>query len=631
MFCTHCGKTVQDGMKFCMYCGAPLSPQSAPEAPAQPQDAPGEAANRYHAQDYGEKVYAGKKKPAPSAEPAYDAPRQEPQPPFGSNPAPHQDPASENPPPRFDQDPFGTGNPAPGNFVPPQDGPSRPRREKRTGKSTTVILIACIAVVAVILAVIGLFLGLSIKDRGNIETVKSGYLGAYDTMNLQDSLYAAYGDEYDTATWEGCFAPFPSRGVTVTFSHSEKDVEERSFVFEMGPEGSFRLIRMDEETDPSSLAKDLNRMYVEKLQYQYQLDLLADLPYDAVLYGAGDEYEGDRLSVCEAFREDLSRKSVTEALDLDTPQSGAKPQGGNTGTGTVLPDDPTSSPDDAAPTIHIEPGMYRDANTDRRSLNLSIQTDAPEGYLYHFTVTDAISAVSRMEYIFEGYWDESASCIRYSGGLQRQIVNPESNATIRLLNENLTGTVRMENGQILWENAAEGTIVTFVPGETQLQGAAITFLVTNTAPAIDATNRRVVSATASSTIDQATVDNGPMVMFDGQDESSWQEGVDGYGIGETVNFRFQGVQEIQMMAFRMGNWRNDRYFTTNAAPKTLTLTIGDYETQVTFEHSRNVQYVVFSTPLYADNVTIRIEEVHAGTEYDDTCINEITVYGNSYE
>ncbi len=137
----------------------------------------------------------------------------------------------------------------------------------------------------------------------------------------------------------------------------------------------------------------------------------------------------------------------------------------------------------------------------------------------------------------------------------------------------------------------------------------------------------VASAEASSTISQKNTDNGPMRLFDGREDTSWQEGVDGYGVGESVSCTFNKTSQVKYLAFKLGNWRNEKYFSGNAVPKTLTLIFGDYETQITFSGEMKEEWVELPDGVSADGMTFIIDEVYKGTSWDDTVITNITIYG----
>lgn len=137
----------------------------------------------------------------------------------------------------------------------------------------------------------------------------------------------------------------------------------------------------------------------------------------------------------------------------------------------------------------------------------------------------------------------------------------------------------------------------------------------------------VIAANASSTISQEGTSNSPMLLFDGKEDTNWQEGVDGYGIYETISFSFDDFYKVKYIGFKLGNWKTDRYYAGNAKPKTMTLTFGDYIGQITFTGERKVEWVEVNKAVNANSMNISIDDVYPGTQWEDTCITEIMVYG----
>ena len=138
----------------------------------------------------------------------------------------------------------------------------------------------------------------------------------------------------------------------------------------------------------------------------------------------------------------------------------------------------------------------------------------------------------------------------------------------------------------------------------------------------------ITAAAASSTISQSGTANDPILVFDRRDETSWQEGVSGYGLGEWLKASFDGNYKVKYMAFKLGNWKNDKYYYGNAKPKTLEILIGDFRGEITFPDERAVQWVEFSKEVDANAMEITIRDVYAGTSWQDTCIAAIDVYGS---
>lgn len=141
----------------------------------------------------------------------------------------------------------------------------------------------------------------------------------------------------------------------------------------------------------------------------------------------------------------------------------------------------------------------------------------------------------------------------------------------------------------------------------------------------------VLTANATSTISQKNTNNSAMMLFDNRDDTTWQEGVDGYGIGEKVDFNFgdNNYYKVKYMGFKLGNWKNDKYYFGNSKPRTLTITFGDYSEQVTFNDVRETQWVEISPAESVNCMSITIDDIYAGTSWQDTCITEILLYAES--
>ena len=139
----------------------------------------------------------------------------------------------------------------------------------------------------------------------------------------------------------------------------------------------------------------------------------------------------------------------------------------------------------------------------------------------------------------------------------------------------------------------------------------------------------VSAAEASSTIVQAGIDNSPQTLYDGQDWSGWQDGVDGDGIGEHITFTLDREYQIRGFAVKLGNWYQpeEGYYVLNNRPETLTFAVGNETFSVTFPDEQVEMYVELNHDVPASQVRLTIDSVYKGTWYEDTCISEITIYG----
>ena len=139
----------------------------------------------------------------------------------------------------------------------------------------------------------------------------------------------------------------------------------------------------------------------------------------------------------------------------------------------------------------------------------------------------------------------------------------------------------------------------------------------------------VNTASATSVIDQEGHNNSPAMMLDGNLETSWQEGVDGPGIGEQATFYLDRVYEVNYLAFNLGNWRTDDYYRQNNRPQTLKITMNGRETVVDFLDEKTKQWVAVEEGCDTSQITITIEGIYQGSSdvWDDTCIAEVEIYG----
>ena len=136
----------------------------------------------------------------------------------------------------------------------------------------------------------------------------------------------------------------------------------------------------------------------------------------------------------------------------------------------------------------------------------------------------------------------------------------------------------------------------------------------------------VTGSTASSMIKQTKNDNLPIYLFDNDPTTSWQEGVSGPGIGEYVQYSFDKEYTVTALTFRLGNWKDERYFYGNNRPKTLKIETDRNVWVVTFPDSWTEFGVKFSSPVKCKEMKIRVEEVYSGSQWDDTPISDMGVW-----
>lgn len=125
-----------------------------------------------------------------------------------------------------------------------------------------------------------------------------------------------------------------------------------------------------------------------------------------------------------------------------------------------------------------------------------------------------------------------------------------------------------------------------------------------------------------------TIDNSAWSAFDGQSVTSWQDGVEGDGIGEYIGISFDGEYQVQVITLLVGNHRSDSWFAKNNVPKSLYINLGGQVFEVSLPKEKTEFAVVLSRPVAASDIRITVDAVYKGTEYSDTVIAEVGVYGN---
>jgi len=123
---------------------------------------------------------------------------------------------------------------------------------------------------------------------------------------------------------------------------------------------------------------------------------------------------------------------------------------------------------------------------------------------------------------------------------------------------------------------------------------------------------------------------GAINLIDGQKENAWAEGVTTSGIGEEINFKLERKIGITDLLFWNGYHRSSQHFTSNARAKKVL--IKDINSGYSEEHElvdkMQTQKISLKSPLFTDELSIKILEVHEGTKYKDLVISEIQFMNN---
>ncbi len=138
---------------------------------------------------------------------------------------------------------------------------------------------------------------------------------------------------------------------------------------------------------------------------------------------------------------------------------------------------------------------------------------------------------------------------------------------------------------------------------------------------------RVVQITASSTLtDNGTVYPASLIM-DGVMATAWSEGAEGYGIGESVTFSFNGTCHVSGLIIYNGYQKDSDLYYKNSRPREIMISTskGDMS-YIELADTMGPQTVTFNDPVDTTFIRITIESVYPGNKYEDTLISEIMFY-----
>ena len=137
----------------------------------------------------------------------------------------------------------------------------------------------------------------------------------------------------------------------------------------------------------------------------------------------------------------------------------------------------------------------------------------------------------------------------------------------------------------------------------------------------------ITKADASSVIDQDLVGNEPIKAFDDNDKTDWQEGKEGSGIGEYLEFTFDKSYPVAYMTFKLGNWLSDDYYWGNCRPKILQIDSGNNSWNLAFPDGKDEFLVQLDPETDISNIKITIQDVYTDRiEWQDTAITDIGLW-----
>lgn len=121
-------------------------------------------------------------------------------------------------------------------------------------------------------------------------------------------------------------------------------------------------------------------------------------------------------------------------------------------------------------------------------------------------------------------------------------------------------------------------------------------------------------------------------IIDMDDNTSWQEGADGVGIGESVEIFLDTDEALpQMLRVRAGSATSERKYYENGRPRVLRFydPDNDIATELELDDINGDQVFRMNGFDGASHFIISIEDVYEGSLYQDTVISELTFFSNN--
>ncbi len=152
----------------------------------------------------------------------------------------------------------------------------------------------------------------------------------------------------------------------------------------------------------------------------------------------------------------------------------------------------------------------------------------------------------------------------------------------------------------------------------------------NTSPTVAPTALRPTSALASSTLDAtSTISYRVTNLLDGDLTTAWNEGAEGPGIGEWIQFDFSQTIKLARVEIANGYQKDNERYQGNPRVKSLKVEYSNGTTQLVDLLDVMDFQAITPTIQPVDWVRFSIVSVYAGEEWDDTALSEIRFYAKS--
>lgn len=153
-------------------------------------------------------------------------------------------------------------------------------------------------------------------------------------------------------------------------------------------------------------------------------------------------------------------------------------------------------------------------------------------------------------------------------------------------------------------------------------------------PTMESVTKQDFSLSASSTLQQAGYDYSVGSLLDGNTQTCWADGVSGTGEGESITFSSDETKTVSGLAILPGYCKSEDLFHKNGMPLDIEITSQGktwkwsfYGFEPNFSSPMDsMVFIDFGGDIDMNECTVTLSVCKSGNKYDDICITEMFLY-----
>lgn len=153
-------------------------------------------------------------------------------------------------------------------------------------------------------------------------------------------------------------------------------------------------------------------------------------------------------------------------------------------------------------------------------------------------------------------------------------------------------------------------------------------------PSMETITKQDFNMTSSSALQESGYDYSVASLTDGNTQTCWAEGVSGIGEGESITFSSDETKTVSGLAILPGYCKSEDLFYKNGMPMNIEIQSGGktwhwsfYDFQPNFASPMDsMVFIDFGEDVDMSDCTVTLSDCKSGNKYDDICITEMFLY-----